>query len=77
MYRLQRLQRLVVREDSEATPAKESVEVVYGPGGRVHLRKVWCIILLVVLQRSAGVGDDVAVAVFVNLREDGAEAPGG
>jgi hypothetical protein len=51
-------------------------EMVHTSDGSLHFQEEWCVVALMLLQLSAGVGDNAVLTIRVDLGDDSHESPG-
>ena len=60
----------MVRKQGEVLSAKVSIEVFHSPNGGLHLQQVGRIVLLMLHQLPAGIGNDLVLSVLLILGQD-------
>ena len=60
----------MVHKQREVLSAKVSIEVFHSPDGGLHLQQVGRIVLLMLHQLPAGIGNDLVLSILINLGQD-------
>ena len=60
----------MVRIQREVTSAEVGIEVFHSPDGGLHLQQVGRIVLLMLHQLPAGIGNDLVLSVLLILGQD-------
>ena len=60
----------MVRKQGEVLSAKVSIEVFHSPNGGLHLQQVGRIVLLMLHQLPAGIGNDLVLSILLILGQD-------